>query len=51
MNPTLGLYVAGPSFRKTALHSQGSMLGNKPTDPILVNAKTNTNLRQTLCKH
>ncbi|MFT7436139.1 MAG: hypothetical protein ACI8UX_001939 [Psychromonas sp.] len=45
MNPTLGLYVAGPGFRKTALHSQGSMLGNKPTDPILVDAKTNTNIR------
>lgn len=45
MNPTLGLYVSGPGFRKTALHSPGSMFGNKPTDPILLDAKTNTNLR------
>jgi len=45
MNPTLGLFVSGPSFRKTALHAASSMFGNKPTDPILIDAKTNTNLR------
>jgi hypothetical protein len=45
MNPTLGLFVAGPSFRKTALHVASSMFGNKPTDPIFIDAKANTNLR------
>jgi hypothetical protein len=45
MNPTLGLFVSGPGFRKTALHAASSMFGNKPTDPILVEANTNTNLR------
>ncbi|MGR3811644.1 family 16 glycoside hydrolase [Jiulongibacter sp. NS-SX5] len=36
MKPTLGVFVSGPGFRSKALHSQGSMLGNKPADPILI---------------
>ncbi|MFT5884333.1 MAG: hypothetical protein ACI9IP_000788 [Arcticibacterium sp.] len=45
MSPTLGLLVTGPGFRKVALHSPSSMFGNKASDPILIDAKTNTNLR------
>ncbi|UBM57872.1 DUF1080 domain-containing protein [Marinilongibacter aquaticus] len=45
MKPTLGLFIAGPGFRPTALHNFSSMLGSKPADPILYEAENNTNLR------
>ena len=45
VNPGLGLYSSGPGFRAIAHHSLGSLLGSKPTDPILISAKTNTVLR------
>lgn len=45
MQPTLGLFVAGPGFRDTALSSPTAMIGNKMTDPILVHATNNTVLR------
>lgn len=45
MNPTLGLFVSGPGFRNTALHSAASMFGNKATDPIFIDASSNTMLR------
>ena len=45
MSPALGLFISGPGFRPTAMHSQGSMLGNKPSDPILVLADDYSNLR------
>jgi hypothetical protein len=45
MQPTLGLFVSGPGFRSTLLSSPTAMLGSKMTDPILVNAPTNTTLR------
>jgi Domain of Unknown Function (DUF1080) len=41
----LGLFSAGPGFRATPHHSLGSLLASKPTDPILIQAKTNTLLR------
>ena len=45
MPPALGLFVSGPGFRKTALHSPGSMLFNTPPDPILVLKDDYDNLR------
>jgi Domain of Unknown Function (DUF1080)/PA14 domain len=41
----LGFYSSGPGFRATQHHSLGSLLASKPTDPILIQAKTNTILR------
>jgi Domain of Unknown Function (DUF1080)/PA14 domain len=41
----LGLYSSGPGFRATPHHALGSLLSSKPTDPILIQAKTNTILR------
>jgi hypothetical protein len=37
--------VAGPGFRQKALHSPASMLGNKPSDPILLLKDDYDNLR------
>ncbi len=45
VTPALGLFSAGPGFRATQHHSLGSLLGSKPTDPILIQANTNTVLR------
>lgn len=45
MPTTLGLYVEGPGFREVPLHSMGSFLGFKQTDPILVDRKTQPILR------
>ncbi len=45
MPPALGLFVSGPGFRMQPLHAASSMIGSKPNDPIIVEAKTNTNLR------
>jgi hypothetical protein len=45
IKPALGFWSAGPGFRMTPHHSAGSVIASKPTDPIIVYAKTNTNLR------
>ena len=45
LQPVLGLWVAGPGFREVSYHSLGSTLGGGGSDPILVNAETNTVLR------
>jgi Domain of Unknown Function (DUF1080)/PA14 domain len=45
IQPALGLFSSGPGFRAVAHHSLGSLLASKPTDPILIQAKTNTLLR------
>mgnify|MGYP002777989345 CR=1 FL=1 len=45
VRPALGLFVEGPGFRQTALHSVGSMLASPPTDPILLDAGKPTILR------
>ncbi len=45
LKPTIGLWVSGPGFRETPLHSIGSMLASKPVDPILVHADKPTTLR------
>jgi hypothetical protein len=45
MRPALGLWVNGPGFREVALHSKSSATVGGSSDPILVNASTNTVLR------
>lgn len=45
LKPAMGFWVSGPGFRETPFHSLGSLLANKPTDPILVNADKPTVLR------
>ncbi len=45
MQPALGLYISGPGFRETPMHAMSSMIGNKASDPIMVEANTNTVLR------
>lgn len=45
MRPALGLFVSGPGFRDKALNSPSSMLGNKPSDPILLLKDDYDNLR------
>jgi hypothetical protein len=45
IKPTLGFWSEGPGFRSTAHHVVGSMIASKPSDPILVEANTNTTLR------
>ena len=45
MKPILGFWSAGPGFRETPHHAISSLITGKPADPILVEAKTNTNLR------
>lgn len=45
MATALGVFVSGPGFRATPLHSASSLMGGKPTDPILVEADKNTILR------
>lgn len=45
MKPTLGFWSSGPGFRETPHHALSSLISNKPSDPILVEAKANTNLR------
>jgi len=45
LQPVLGLWVAGPGFREVPYHSLGSTLAGGGSDPILVNAETNTVLR------
>ncbi|WP_229206020.1 family 16 glycoside hydrolase [Dyadobacter fermentans] len=42
MRPVLGLWVSGPGFREIALHSKSSAMGGNSTDPILIQAPTNT---------
>ncbi|MCY7352123.1 MAG: DUF1080 domain-containing protein [Cytophagaceae bacterium] len=40
--PALGLMVEGPDFRRTALHSSGSMPVRPPDDPIVIDAREST---------
>jgi len=45
MKPALGLWISGPGFREVALHSKSSAIAGSSTDPILINAATNTVMR------
>ncbi|WP_229208896.1 family 16 glycoside hydrolase [Dyadobacter luticola] len=45
MRPVLGLWVSGPGFREVAYHSKSSAMASGNTDPILINAGTNTIIR------
>lgn len=45
MKPALGLWISGPGFREVPLHSKSSAIAGNSTDPILINAATNTVLR------
>jgi len=45
MRPVLGLWVNGPGFREVAYHSKSSAMASGSTDPILINAPTNTIIR------
>ncbi len=42
LKPALGLWVSGPGFREKAYNTKSSAIGGKGTDPILINASTNT---------
>ncbi|NIJ55874.1 family 16 glycoside hydrolase [Dyadobacter arcticus] len=42
MRPVLGLWVNGPGFREVAYHTKSSAMAAGSTDPILINAGTNT---------
>jgi hypothetical protein len=45
IKPTLGFWSEGPGFRATPHHAVGSMIASKPSDPIIILADNNTNLR------
>ena len=45
IKPTLGFWSEGPGFRATQHHVLGSMIAGKASDPIIVNANSNTTLR------
>lgn len=45
LRPALGMWIEGPEFRSKAYHSISSLLGATPSDPILLDAKTNTVFR------
>lgn len=45
IKPTLGFWSEGPGFRATPHHVVGSMIASKPSDPIIILADNNTNLR------
>jgi hypothetical protein len=45
MKPALGLWISGPGFREVALHSKSSAIAGSSSDPILINASTNTVMR------
>lgn len=45
MKPALGLWISGPGFREVALHSKSSAVAGGSSDPILINAPTNTLMR------
>jgi hypothetical protein len=45
LRPALGMWIQGPEFRSKAYHSISSLLGSNTSDPILLDAKTNTVFR------
>lgn len=45
LRPALGMWIQGPEFRSKAYHSISSLLGSNASDPILLDAKTNTVFR------
>jgi hypothetical protein len=45
LKSVLGLWSAGPGFRETPHHVLASVISVKPSDPILLDAKSNINLR------
>lgn len=45
LRPALGMWIQGPEFRSKAYHSVSSLLGANASDPILLDAKTNTVFR------
>ena len=45
IKPALGFWSEGPGFRITPHHALGSLIASKPSDPILLDATTNTTLR------
>lgn len=42
LKPSLGLWVSGPGFRELSYNTKSSAIGGKGTDPILIDAATNT---------
>ena len=45
LRPAMGMWIQGPEFRSKAYHNISSLLGSNASDPILLDAKTNTVFR------